>query len=116
MTIKAILNYRNHPSNVSFRNQCKNRAGLVLLKLTKEKVDHLILIQDVNKVCQSSDIPLKGIQENIDIFSGFLCANFSSSIKSTKFPKTFTLADITPLHKKKKKDIKCKLTFLPNFS
>ena len=61
--------------------------------------------QNVNTVSQSSDIPLKILKENIDIFSDFLCVSFNNSIKSKKFQKNLKLADITHLHKKGEKDI-----------
>ena len=66
----------------------------------------MILNQDVNKVSLCPDIPLKSVKENTDIFSDFYCACFNSLIKSRKFPKSLELADIIPLHKKGKKDIK----------
>ena len=79
----------------------------------------MILNQDVNTVNQSSYIPLKTVKENIDIFNDSLCVSFNSSIKSRKFPKNLKLADITPLHKKGKIDIKSNyrpVSILPNFS
>ena len=73
----------------------------------------------MNKVSQGSDIPLKIVKENIDVFSDFLCVSFNSSIKSRKFPKNLKFADITPLQKKGKKDIKGNyrpVSILPNLS
>ena len=48
----------------------------------KKQVEHLILNQDVNKVIQISDIFVKVVKENIDVFSDFLCVSSSRSIKS----------------------------------
>ena len=118
-TVKAILKYRNHPSIVAIRNQCKNRDSSSFTEVDKKEFEHLILNQDVNKVSQSCDIPLKIVKKNTDVFSNFLCANFSSSVKSGKFQKNLKLADITPLHEKGKKDIKSNyrpVSILPNFS
>ena len=98
-TIKAIRKYRNHPSIAAIRNQWKSRASFSFTEVGKKEVKHLILNQDVNKVSQSSDIPLKIVKENIVIFSNFLYVNFSSSVKSRKFPKNLKFADIKPLHK-----------------
>jgi len=58
------------------------------------------------KASQKSDIPAPIIKENLDIFADFVHKGFSSSIKSTLFPSSQKLADITPLHKKGKKDMK----------
>ena len=57
------------------------------------------------------------MKENSDIFSDFLCTSYKSLIKSIIFPKNLKLADITPQHKKSKKDIKwtfSSVIFLPN--
>ena len=70
----------------------------------------------MNKVPQSSDIPLTIVMEDIDIFSDFLCVSFNSSIKSKNFKKNLKLADITPLHKKGKKGNYRPVSILPNLS
>ena len=54
-----------------------------------------------NKASQHPDILLKIIKENLDIFADFLCTN-----KSSSFPSCLKMADVTPLHKKGKKDLK----------
>ena len=74
---------------------------------------------NVNKVSQSSDIPLKGLKENTDISNNFLCSSFNNSIKLSTFPEIPKHADITPLYKKGKKDIKGNyrpVGILPNLS
>ena len=53
----------------------------------KKQVEHLILLKDVNEEFQISDITVKVVKENIDIFSDFLCVSPNSSKKSRKFPK-----------------------------
>ena len=58
------------------------------------------------------------MKEKIDIFSDLLCVSFNSLIKSRRFPKNLKLTDITPLHKKGKKDIKgnyMPVSIFPNF-
>ena len=59
-----------------------------------------------NKASQHPDIPLKIIKENLDIFADFLCTNINRSFKSSSFPSCLKMADVTPLHKKGKKDLK----------
>ena len=74
---------------------------------------------DKNKASQHSDIPIKIIKENLDIFADFLCTNINSSFKSSSFPSCLKMADVTPLHKKGKKDLKEKcrpVSILPVFS
>ena len=69
--MKEILKYRDHSNIVIIRNQCKNRNSFNFTKAERKELKHLILNQDANKVSQSSDIPLKILKENIDIFSDF---------------------------------------------
>ena len=104
--MKAILEYRNHPNIATIKNQCENRASFSFPKLGNKEVEHLILNQDVNSVSKSTNIPLKFVLENHDIYSNFLCASFNSSIKLKKFPQNLKLASITLLKKKDKKHIK----------
>ena len=60
----------------------------------------------MNKVSQSSDIATKVIRENVDNFAQFLWKSINSSIKSFTFPSCHKSVDVTPLHKKEKKDKK----------
>ena len=69
--MKEILKYADHSSIVIIRNQSKNRNSFNFTKAERKEFKHLILNQDANKVSQSSDIPLKILKENIDIFSDF---------------------------------------------
>ena len=59
-----------------------------------------------NKASQKSDIPIRIIKENIDIFADFLCETVNCTIKTSNFPNCLNLADITPLHKKGRRDNK----------
>ena len=61
-----------------------------------------------NKDSQSLHIPTKVIKQNSNIFSRFLCTNFDSSIKTSKFPQSPKLGDVT-ISIKKVKMIKKKL-------
>ena len=47
-----------------------------------------------NKDSQDLHIPTKVIKQNSNIFSRFLCTNFDSSIKTSKFPQSPKLGDI----------------------
>ena len=60
----------------------------------------------MNKVSEISDISLKIVKLNIDIFSHYLYIRLNSSIKSRKLPPKIKLTDTTPLHQKGKRDIK----------
>ena len=74
---------------------------------------------DVNKASQSSDIPTKIVKENVDIFGNFVCTSFKNTIKSSCFYENLKYADVTPLYKKGKKDVKDNyrpVSILPNLS
>ena len=105
-TLKAILKYRKHPSIVATRNKCKNKGSFSFVGVDKKEIEKEILKLDANKASQNSDIPIKLLKENVDIFSDFVYTSFSSSINMSKFPENLKLADITPAYKKGKKDIK----------
>ena len=59
-----------------------------------------------NKGSQKSDIAVRIIHKNADIFTDFLAESLKGAIKIYNFPNCLKLADITPLHKKERKDNK----------
>ena len=100
-TLKAILKYRNHPSIIAIRGKCKGNFNFI--EVDQKQIEKEILKLDVNKASQSSDIPIKVLRENSDIFSNFLCNSVNISIKLSTFPEILEHADITHLYKKGKK-------------
>ena len=117
-TLKAILKYRN-PSINAIQSKCKIKDSFNFVEVDQQQIEKEILKLDANKASQSSDIPIKIVKENIDVFSDFLSSIFDSSIKLSKFPENLKQADITPAYKKGKKDIKGNyrlISILPNLS
>ena len=113
------MKYRNHPSIIAIQNKCKDKGNFNFIEVDQKQIEKEILKLDVNKASQSSDIPIKVLKENSDIFSNFLCNSFNNSIKLSTFPEILKHADITPLYKKGKKDIKGNyrpVSILPNLS
>ena len=118
-TLKAILKYRNHLKIIAIRSKCKDKGNFNFIEVDQKQIEKEILKLDVNKASQSSDIPIKVLKENRDIFSNFLCNSFNNSIKLSTFPEIIKHADITPLYKKGKNDIKGNyrpVSILPNLS
>ena len=118
-TLKTILKYRNHPSITAIQNKYKIKDNFIFVEVDQQQIEKKILKLDANKASQSSDIPIKTVKENIDVFSDFLCSSFNSSIKLSKFSENLKQADITPAYKKGKKDIKGNyrpVSILPNLS
>ena len=52
------------------------------------------------KATQNTDIPVKILRENADIFSVYICDFFNGTIRSGKFPLILKNADITAVFKK----------------
>ena len=105
-TIRAILKYRNHPSILAIREQKKAQTYFCFKEVSIEETQKEVLNLNNKKASQNSDIPTKIIKENSDIFGKALCSFINDSIKSFTFPSCLKEADITPIHKKGKKDKK----------
>ena len=105
-TLRAILKYKDHPSILAIQNNCKNGIKFAFEEIDLASIEKEIHNLKMNKASQSSDIPTKIIKENVDIFAEFLWKSINSSIKSSTFPSCLKLADVTPFHKKGKKDKK----------
>ena len=74
LTLKAILKYKNQPEATKKLNPRKST--------------------------QSTDIPIKFLKENADIFASYLCGFFNQSIENFEFPSILKNANITPVFKK----------------
>ena len=85
------------------QNKCKDNDSFNFIEVDQKQIEKEILKLDVNKASQSSDIPIKILKENTDVFINFLCNSFNNSIKLTTFPEILKLPYITPLYKKGKK-------------
>ena len=105
-TLKAILKYKKHPSILAIRTKCNRNGIFSLREVSFKEIETEIRLLKLNKASQFSDIPIKIIKENSDIFSNFNCKSINNSIKSSIFPSCLKHADVTPLHKKCNKSLK----------
>ena len=105
-TLKVILKYRNHSSIIAIQNKCKDKGNFNFIEVDQKQIEKEILKLDVCKASQNSDISINVLKENSYVSRNFLCNSFNNSIKLLTFPEILKHADITPLHKKGKKDIK----------
>ena len=96
---KAILKYKNHPSIFAIQKYCKSKT-FHFEEMNIGKVEKEILKLDKTKASQKTNIPTRIIKENIFIFAHFLCTSINSAIKSSSFPSSLKLADVTPVNKK----------------
>ena len=88
---------------IAIQSKCKDNRNFNFIELDQKQTEKEILKLDVNKALQSSNIPIKVLKEERDIFRNFLWNSFNNSIKLSTFPKILKQADITPLYKKVKK-------------
>ena len=58
------------------------------------------------KATQSTDIPVKILKENADIFGSYICDFFNDCVEKGDFPSILKLANITPVFKKEFKGSK----------
>ena len=118
-TIRAILKYKNHPSVIAINNKFKGGDVFYFRELEKEEIQKEIRNLNNNRASQYSAIPTQIIKSNSDIFSDFLYVSINSSMKSSSFPSCLKKADITPIYKKGKRDLKDNykpVSILPIFS
>jgi len=96
----CIQKYRQHPSVTEIKKtEYLNKFSFI--PTTKEEVGKIIKDLVQGKSQPSSDIPVKIIKDNCDMFSEFLCSEINASFESNSFPKELKLADITPVYKRK---------------
>ena len=98
----AIKKYENHPSIKKIKHFVSGKdLKFSIVFETKSK----ILAETHNlgnkKACQESDVPVKLIKDNIDIFFQFIFHNFNNSIFDATFPSELKNADVIPVFKKK---------------
>ena len=102
---RAILKYKNHPSITAIKEKAKN-AIFSFHEVGKDKIKKEINRLNKNKASQKSDIPAKIIHDSVDLFADFIVGSLKGTIKTSIFSSCLNLADITPLHKKGRKDNK----------
>ena len=83
-TLKAILKYKNHPSIVAIRN-ANNNSHFHFNEVSVEEVYKEIRKLSPRKSAQSTDIPIRVLKENADIFADYICGFFNESIKNLHF-------------------------------
>ena len=58
------------------------------------------------KVTQYTDLPVKILKENSDIFGNYICDFFNDCVNRGDFPSLLKIASITPVFKKGDRDLK----------
>ena len=97
---KAILKYKSHPSIIAIKNARRNQLGFYFSEVTVDDIWKELKRLNPRKAAQNTDIPIKILKENADIFSSYICDFFNETIRSGKFPSILKKANITPVFKK----------------
>ena len=109
-TLKNIVKYRNYLSILAIQDKFKNNVTNVTSwferKSKKKKKKKKKLNLNSKETSQDSDVPVKILKSNNDIFSEFVHNALNRSFKSSKFPPILKLTNITPIQKKEKQDLK----------
>ena len=88
-----IIKYKNHPSTRAVLDKSPN-TSFSLKAISKKDIEKDILILNVAKASQDSDIPTKIIKKNSDIFSDILFKEFKKSLEICKFPSCLKMATL----------------------
>ena len=97
--MKAIIKYKNHPSIIAIKS-ARNGPGFYFCGVSVNDVFKEIKRLKPRKATQITDIPVKILKENADIFSAYICDFLNETIKSGKFPAILKNGDITAVFKK----------------
>ena len=97
--LKAILKYKNHPSIIAIQNS-RNGPGFYFCRVNVNDVCKEIKRLKTRKATQVTDIPVKILKENADLFSAYICDFLNETIRSGKFPGILKNGDITAVFKK----------------
>ena len=97
--LKAIMKFCNNPSVSAIRNAFNPQS----FNFSKVSVDDVL--KEINKLgnrkaIQNTDIPVKILKQNADIFGSYICHFFNVCVDKGTFPSVLKHADITPVFKK----------------
>ena len=88
-TLKGFVKWRHHPSILTIINF-----------VSEEYVLEEIQTLNSSKAIHESDIPIKLIKGNSDLFAEIICKYINESLEKSKFPDSLELTNVTPVFKK----------------
>ena len=72
LIFKAIRKYKNHPSITAVKS-ARNGPGFYFCGVSANDVFKGIKIFKARKATQTTDIPVKSLKKNADVFSAYIC-------------------------------------------
>ena len=84
LIFRAIFNYINHPSTIAIKD-LNNTPMFSFSSVFVADVKKEIRKLDPRKATQNTDIPVRILKNNSDIFSNYICDFFSECIEKVFF-------------------------------
>ena len=98
--LKAIVKNKDHPRIKAIEKVPKSKDLLNFSNMDKKEIFQEIINLDASKAFQDTDVPIKIIKENADIFTDFVHPSVNASINNGDFPSFLKLANVIPVFKK----------------
>ena len=92
------MKFRNHPSITAIQDFNKN-SRLDFCSVSVENVVTEIKKLSTRKATQSTDLPVKILKKNLDIFGSYIRDFFNYCVDKGDFPSILKLANITQCSK-----------------
>ena len=83
---KAILKKKNHRSIIAIKNARRNGLGFYFSEVSVDDICKELRRLNPREAARNTDIPIKILKENADIFSSYIFDFFNETIRSGKFP------------------------------
>ena len=96
---RAMMKFRNHPSVIAIKN-LNSGSRFDFCRVSVHDVKKEIMRLSTRKATQYSDLPVKILKENSDIFGEYICDFFNECVDKVTFPSILKHANITPVFKK----------------
>ena len=96
---RAILKYANNPSTIAIKD-LNNTLMFIFSNLSVADVKKKVRKLDPRKATQNTDIPVRILKQNSDIFGSYICDFFNECVDKGVFPSILKNANTTPVSKK----------------
>ena len=97
---RAIQKYKNHPSIQTIKETFDSNKTFSFELVSSDTIFKEIVSLDTKKPTHNTDVPIKIVKANADLFSIFVSNAFNESVFSCKLLSVLEFADVTPVHKK----------------
>ena len=119
-SVQSVLyKYRNHPSIIKIKERPESSEKFVFSFVSENEIGKLLRNLNARKSSPKSDILIKQIKDNLDIFSQVMTKYFNDTVNTSEFPAAMKFADVISVFKKNERSIKENyrpVSILPVFS